>query len=363
MNIKHIIVLESLFFIACCYLVNKFFIKKSTDKIFKVSNLFFWGSLLILSILINLQKFLFFISTFLIIIIVCILFLIKNNIKKYFTDNLYLGVYMLLAVSFFGIFNFIVAKYFIYTMNDSEAPIGDSGEQGKIGEDGNNFFVDKLGERCYVDLINNLENKYKEIKKINNIDFDNKEYQIKNYYLKDNIKRICYSKQFLDNFYLGKTPGNITPECVMKYNRRRPQRRMCNVPDNYGQYRECKSDKDCYIRENDEVIYRRLLTQLKGETELWLKKILRNSCEEDIRLRDKLGGQVYETLDQVNSSEQFDSNLKYNSRIGHKFLNDYFQNDVYLNENLNTQVKENPFNEIKDRSIWKWGIPDKKCVN
>ena len=49
--------------------------------------------------------------------------------------------------------------------------------------------------------------------------------------------------------------------------------------------------------------------------------------------------------------------------MGHKFLNDYFQNDVYLDENLNTQVKENPFNFIKERPIWKWGIPDKKCVN
>ena len=363
MNIKQIIILESLFFIACCYLIHKYFIDTSTDKIFKISNFFFWGSLLILSILINLQKFLFFISTFLIIIIIFLLYLIKNNIKKYFNDKLYLGVYMLLGVTFFGLFNFIITKYFIYNMINTEAPIGDAGEQGKLGLDGTNFFVNKLGERCYVDLINNLERKYEEIKKTNKVDFDIKEYQIKNYYLKDNIKRICYSKQFLDNFYLGQTPGNITPECVMKYINKVPDRRICNVPDKYGQYRQCESSKDCYVQGNDEAIYRRLLAQLKTETESWLTKILKNSCEEDIRLRDKLGGQVYETLDQVNSSEQFDSNLRYNSRMGHIFLNDYFQNDVYLDENLNTKVKENPFNKIKERPIWKWGIPDKKCVN
>ena len=110
---------------------------------------------------------------------------------------------MLLGVTFFGLFNFIITKYFIYNMINTEAPIGDAGEQGKLGLDGTNFFVNKLGERCYVDLINNLERKYEEIKKTNKVDFDIKEYQIKNYYLKDNIKRICYSKQFLDNFYLG----------------------------------------------------------------------------------------------------------------------------------------------------------------
>lgn len=363
MNIKQIIILESLFFIACCYLIHKYFIDTSTDKIFKISNFFFWGSLLILSILINLQKFLFFISTFLIIIIICVLYLIKNNIKKYFNDKLYLGVYMLLGVTFFGLFNIIITKYFIYNMINTEAPIGDAGEQGKLGVDGTNFFVNKLGERCYVDLINNLERKYEEIKKTNKVDFDIKEYQIKNYYLKDNIKRICYSKQFLDNFYLGQTHGNITPECVMKYINNGPNRRMCNIPDKYGQYRKCESSKDCYIKGNDEVIYRKHLSKLKTETESWLTKILKNSCEEDIRLRDKLGFQVYETLDQENISEQFDSNLRYNSRMGHIFLNDYFQNDVYLDENLNTQVKKNPFIEIKESPIWKWGIPDKKCVN
>ena len=51
---------------------------------------------------------------------------------------------MLLAVTFFGIFNFIVSKYFIYNMIDSEPT--DVLNQGQIGEDGNNFFVDKLAK-------------------------------------------------------------------------------------------------------------------------------------------------------------------------------------------------------------------------
>ena len=148
----------------------------------------------------------------------------------------------------------------------------------------------------------------------------------------------------------------------MRYKFRTPKERKGNIPDKYGVYRKCNTDTDCITFKDSETEYKRLLDMLKKETTLWMKEILRNNCEEDIKLRNKLGGQVYEKLEDVNSSEKLDSSLLYNSRIGHQFLNDYFQNDAYLDENLNTQVKSNPFKEIKKKPIWNWGISPKKCL-
>lgn len=363
MNITYLTISETIIFVSIAYFINKYLTNNTKDPLFKIANFFLWGSIIVLSILINTRKFVFFISTFLSLIIISILFLIKYNIKKYFKDKLYYGVYMLLGITFFGIFNFIVTKYFIYNIVDTEPPIGDAGEIGGIGESGQNYFSETIAERCYVDLINNLEKEYQEIKKTNKIDFDLKDYGIKNYFLKNNIHRVCYSKQFLDHFYLNSTNDpRKSPECVMTYNFGVPRERKCNIPDKYGVYRKCNSDTDCITFKDHESEYKRLLKILKNETTLWMKEILRNNCEEDIRLRNKLGGQVYETLEDVNSSENFDSSLLYNSRIGHQFLNDYFQNDAYLDENLNTQVKANPFISIKERPIWNWGISPKKCM-
>lgn len=364
MTITKFIIAETIIFTFIAFFIHKYLASKSNEPLFKIANIFLWSSLIILSILINTRKFLFFISTFLILIIISILFLIKYNIKKFFNDKLYYGVYMLLAITFFGLFNFIVTKYFIYNMVDTEPPIGDSGEVGNTGEDGINYYTKNFAEKCFVDLINNLEKEYEEIKKSNKIEFDVKEYQIKNYYLKDNIKRICYSKQFLDNFYLNSTnDSHKSHECVMIYNFGVPIERKCNIPDKYGVYKKCNTNSDCILFKDHDLEYKRLLNILKNETTIWLKEILRNNCEEDIRLRNKLGGEVYESLEDVNSSENFDSSLLYNSRIGHQFLNDYFQNDAYLDENLNTKVKPNPFIRIKDREIWNWGIPPKAYIN
>lgn len=378
MDIKKFIIAETIIFLFFAILIHKMLLSKVNEPLFKITNIFFWGSLIILSILINTRKFLFFISTFLVLIIISILFLIKYNIKKFFKDKLYYGVYMLLGITFFGIFNFIIAKYFIYNIENTEAPIGDNGDIGKYGDSGDYFFTENFAERCYVDLINHLENKYKEIKESNKVDYDNKEYQINNYYFKNNIKRICYSKQFLDNFYLNSNnPKLNNPQCKMTYEGTTPIERKCNIPDKYGVYKVCNKDSDCLYFKDFETIYKNTIDLYKDEMINWLKIILRNNCEEDIKLRNKLGGAVYEELvtKQVhpNSSEivfnisggntDFESNLLFNSKVGNKFLDDYFQNDKYLDENLNTKVKSNPFIEIKKSEIWNYGISPEKCFN
>ena len=94
-----------------------------------------------------------------------------------------------------------------------------------------------------------------------------------------------------------------------------------------------------------------------------VKTILRNNCKEDIRLRNKLGGNLHDTLNDLYNNEDFDENYKYNSSTGKRFLNSNFQNDKYLDKELNKTVNKNPFNNpiIKDDIHWKWGFPPKKC--
>lgn len=370
MNITKLIIVETIIYTLIAFLVHTFFVSKTNDPIFKIINVFFWGTLIILSILINTQKFLFFITTFIILILLSIIFIIKYNIKKYFKNKLYYGVYMLIGITFFGIFNFIVTKYFIYNIVNTEPPIGNNGELGKLGETGTNYSIENFSERCYVDIINYLEKEYEAIKKTNNIDYDIKDYGINNLYLKDNIKRICYSNDFYNEIY--DIPEDVhLIECVYNENENENHRK-CNKELKNGVYVSCDKNTDCYngITEDDSSYntyninefntneykiqrnYNKTLEVLKKETKYWLKLILKNNCDEDTHLKNKLGRQDYEDLKETSQ----ENNLFYNSRIGHQFLNDYFQNDIYLKDNLD----KSPFVEIKKRDKWKWGYGNYK---
>ena len=351
MNITKLIIVETIIYTLIAFLIQIFFVSKTNDPIFKIINLFFWGTLIILSILINTQKFLFFITTFIILILLSIIFIIKYNIKKYFKNKLYYGVYMLIGITFFGIFNFIVTKYFIYNIVNTEPPIGNNGELGKLGEPGTNYSIENLSERCYVDIINSLETEYEAIKKTNNIDYDIKDYGINNLYLKENIRRICYSNDFYNEIYNISEDVHLI-ECV--YNKNENDRKCKNGLKNGV---SCDKNTDCYNLDNEYKIqgnYKKTLEDLKNITKDWMKLILQNNCDENTNLKNKLGRQDYEDLEKTDSVD----NLFYNSRIGHQFLNDYFQNDIYLKDNLDVS----PFVEIKNSEKWNWGYgPNKPC--
>ena len=144
--------------------------------------------------------------------------------------------------------------------------------------------------------------------------------------------------------------------------------RYCNVPNQYGNIDKCNIDSDCYIIENSDNIYKRLVKQIKeaiaGTSNSMLEIILRNNCKDDIKLRNKLGGAKHLTLEDMynDPNETYDQNFKYNNQVGHKFLNDHFMNDKYWEKHLNKKINNNPFELIKKIEIWQWGIPKKKCV-
>ena len=144
--------------------------------------------------------------------------------------------------------------------------------------------------------------------------------------------------------------------------------RYCNIANQYGNIEKCNVDADCFVIEDTTSIYNRLLRKIKmqiaGTENSMLELILKNNCKDDIKLRDKLGGPKHLTLQDMynNPNETIDVNLKYNNKNGHKFLNDYFMNDKYWENHLNSKINNNPFDKIKNIEVWQWGIPKKKCV-
>ena len=59
-------------------------------------------------------------------------------------------------------------------------------------------------------LLTHIEDKLKKIKDTNDIDYDNETYLLKNTYIKTKLKDICYSTDFLNDFFKDKYQGYIT---------------------------------------------------------------------------------------------------------------------------------------------------------
>lgn len=370
MNILYFTIIESVVFLTIAFFLGLIikFNTKNTNLL--ISNYAFWILLIILSFLINFKKYLYFVSSYIIAILITIGFVYKFDLKKYFKNNFFFMAILLTISSIIVLLNFIVSKYFIYSMINTEPPQGEKGETGKYGKSGTSLYIDTIAERCFQDVYNHLEESYEEIKKSNNIDFNTKDYHVNNIFIKDNIKRICYSKEFLDNFYLSRSnDSSVTPQCIMKYdNKNNIVGRFCNLPNEYGNIEKCNIDSDCYFIEDNDVTYKRVVNKIKkqisGTENSMLELILRNNCKDDIKLRDTLGGSKHLTIKDMynNPNESYDTNLKYNNKMGHRFLNDYFMNDKYWDNHLNKNVNNNPFIKIKEIEVWKWGIPKKKCV-
>lgn len=362
MNINTFVVMETLVYIILAVTLGKYIKQTTKNNVYTIFNYIVWGFIAMLSILLNLNKIIYFISFIFIgsLIVVGYIFTkfefnFDTNQNK---ENIMLFFYLLLGISIISIIGFVLSKKYMLFMVNSSAPEGAPGEMGPIGKTGEAYFIENLPEKCYNEVINHVEELLVSIKKINKIPFKSKEYQLNNTYLKNNIRRICYSKEFLDPFYgLGPLSSNslVKPECV---NQTYPVRRICSNKDNFGNDISCEKNSDCFTNTefNYDNIYRQRINLLKNEVSSWIKIILKNNCEEDIKLKEKLGGKKYETLADLDIS---DTDLRnYNSKTGHKFLDDHFFNDKYWDEYLVKQINNNPFDTIKTRNIWNWGNPN-----
>ena len=155
-----------------------------------------------------------------------------------------------------------------------------------------------------------LEDLYKKEKK-NNIKFNRNEDQIKNIYMKNQIKRICYSKEFLDS---------ILSKNICVYDENNGQRKCSQNKE-----KNCDNNSDCIPKKNSEEIYKDNIKKIKSEFKKWFDLILIKIIKLDI------------------------------------ILDDYFSNDKYFEKkNVQKLINFNPFDEIKSNDKWKWGLY-KKC--
>lgn len=362
MNINSFVVMETLVYVIIAIALGKYIQQTTKNTVYTIFNYIVWGFIALLSILINLDKIVYFISFIFVGALIVVGYIFTKFKFNFQTDqnkdNIMLFFYLLLGISIVSIVGFVLSKKYMLFMASSNAPEGAPGEDGPIGKSGESYFLENLPEKCYNEVINHIEELLVSIKKINKIPYKSKEYQLKNTYLKNNIMRVCYSKQFLDPFYgIGNNSNDnlIKPQCV---NHPHPIGRKCSNKDTFGNSISCENNSDCFINTeyNYDNIYRNRINLLKTEVSEWIKIILKNNCEEDIKLKEKLGGKKYETLEDLDIS---DTDLRrFNSKMGHKFLDDHFFNDKYWDEYLVKQINNNPFDTIKSRNIWSWGIPN-----
>ena len=406
-----------------------YFIGRNLDSFVENDNItnlnyMFWGIFALLSLLANLQLYLYFGSALAISVIILIIFIYKQVTVQYFVDK-EMTIYFWIL---FGIFMMTVAlltitKKMLLLALRSEAPRGPSGAKGEIGPRGESYFVESVSDRAYVYIVKELEKYFVEILDKNDIEFNRHEYQFNNQYIKEAINRIVHSQQFICKLINKDKEESGEYECKYDtYSIDRQCRKKSDIyttkpsytghlrwsngsavrylswSDGYDklsdhsglldmkwavwsnvkdtavnvtpEYPVCKTDSDCTYLETSEK-KNNLVEGFDIETECndlikefkeWFKLILRNNCEENRKLREKLKYNKYIKLEVVGIEN--DNPLKLNNVFGRRFLQSYFENDQFWkNNNLDAVNNFNPFlgtksNGIHYRPTWKWGTAE-----
>ena len=227
---------------------------------------------------------------------------------------------------------------FINMYNEGE--IGSKGNDGPIGTSGTLEYPDSLQEKCYLTLVQHVDDYLKKNKLYNNIDFVKDEPQFKNLYFKNILKRICYSKEFGYDIYSVPTNNcnNTTP--------------IQNTKDSFDKYKDVL---DSEVRLS--LLTTKLLDEILYNNNSWVKLILKNNKHENTKLNEKLGFSK-DTDTDINNiyttkfvDNRFIDEYKYNSKLGHKFLGNYFYTERLFDDN-----DDNPFTTIKESEYYKWGM-------
>ena len=233
-----IIIFETIVFICIAsvfhYLIQNFL----SNKKFLILNGIIWGFIIATSFLINKNYYIYFASLSGIGTLVATIFIIKFLNREIFNIDLHSNIvfWLMFAISSITIIGLIITKYLVYNSFNYRGPTGDKGTIGIIGGIGVGYDVNTIPEKCYNEIINYAENYIKSIKDTNNVEYDDKEEHLKNIYIKDNIKRICFSYKFLNEIY-GK---NIEGVCKQSEG---TSERKC-----YGgiyNNRTCSTDNNC----------------------------------------------------------------------------------------------------------------------
>jgi hypothetical protein len=360
-------------------------------------NYIFWGLIALLSVLSNFSQYIYF-GTVLVLGIIFLGIYIYKVVKVItFVENDYKPIFWMLFGIFFIPFAILFfTKRILMVAIKSEAPQGHRGIQGNKGNRGKEFYVETIGDKAYVTIINEIDKMFKSILKENDVDFDYQQIQIKNNYLKENIKRICNSKQFIDKIIRKQIQTMQFDICRYDQNDISNKRYCTDYNGNFTNPKViCNQNKDCYnflsiedfdninkdlnIKNSNSPLYK-LLIRIK----YWIRLILENNCEDDRNLREKFNVEKYYNLSDlrmgfITNFQEYQENKiigndtkkdndfminkinykRMNNLLGRKFLQDNFQNHNYWENNNIKNINRNPFNIIHKDPIWSWGIPIK----
>jgi hypothetical protein len=355
-------------------------IKYTKTKDYKILVAIIWSIFIISSILLNNSLPIYFISAIIIgFSILAIYILLKIPIN----NDIQIVFWVLYLISAL-VLTFIVASKKMFFSNVYNEPLmGLKGPDGKLGSNGESYYLKTYPEKCYSDLILTVEDYLVQNMKINDIDYDPYEYQLKNLYFKQLLKRISLSREFNDYVLL----GNITEECdtgardagsddanICKF---KPGTGTNSGTRTYGDTTEpCVTDRvglnDNYQKTSKNVSaefrYNTHMIELKSMVIKWCKYILFNNDNEDDDLKEKLGYDKTADItklipslldvDKYKINNNLREDTRYNNKTGRKFFDDYFLTDKYFDEYL---IKDNnkrskretysPFTEIKNTTI------------
>lgn len=345
---KYTYIVEVIIFSIITFLFGNFIKTYTRNMIYVILNYIVGASLIISSLLLNLDNYLYSLSFTIISFLIIVGFINKFIIidQKY---NIVFWLYIIVtAITLTG---FILTKKYIYNSINSNAPRGDQGIQGNIGKAGKSYFLETFSERCYSDLINSIEDYIKSVKGTNNID-KNKTY-FNNMFLKEKIKDICTSNNFIRLF------DTFNNNCIHN-----GTNRYC---ENTGE--ECNiSNEACDTDISNEEKYNKILNNLKeiivdkdyndDNDKSWIQHILENSCNEDNALKNKLNIKSYEKLyrdSDTNSDTNHDRMIqkydirRHNNKEGMKYLYSDFKHENYFDELISKPKNRetNPFENIR----------------
>ena len=220
----------------------------------------------------------------------------------------------------------------------NEPLMGSKGKDGTIGTKGESYYLKTYPEKCYNDLVLTVEDYLVQNMKINDIDYDSYEYQLKNLYFKQLLKRISLSQEFNHYVFFGFEDTEDTEDTKdtdmtgvpTKYNNN-----ICNytgktskVGLNYGRTygdtdEQCQDDKD----DKDDINYdynqtsrnvraennyNKIIKELKKVVIKWCKFILFNNDNEDNNLKEKLGYDITADINNIVPTTLFN-----NDKIGY----------------------------------------------
>ena len=286
-------------------------IKYTKTKDYKILVSIIWSIFIISSLLLNYSLTVYFISSIIIgFSILAIYILLKMPIKQ----NLSIIFWVLYFISALVITFIIASKKMFFANVYNEPLMGSKGEEGSIGTKGESYYLKTYPEKCYNELVLTVEDYLVQNMKINDIDYDSYEYQLKNIYFKQLLKTISLSQEFNNYVFFGKKYTDNTHNTnESKYNnicKYREKTLSSGVTFSsgrtYGDTTEpCDYDKDYtnyeQTRRNvrSENNYNKIMKELKKVVIKWCKFILFNNDNEDNALKEKLGYDSTSDIDKI----------------------------------------------------------------